>query len=945
MKHFMPFVCTNNSYGNIDYGVPIVANKWTDYRTSTGSYHKFIPNIAQEFDCRVKARLKSELHNIPLEIRDETYLTMYNDKFGLKFLQGDASVYYPCTKARHFEHLRGFQEKIFRTPPPLKGTKLSASKESYQEFANIGSAKVFLSEPYVECEIKALGRDEQLPRPLEEKGYWKLLDPYLSTSRATYIPFNVNRQNGVKKDIFTLHNGAKATGFEVSSMETLVSKSMAMHDKLPFKVHPSSGKIREMKKAIPNFGKKSEMKASYVNQSFSNMFAYLYQNEIIYPDSLPKATAVQNSSSSGMYCTESCHLGTGRAVNTVIDYGLPHKKVIYYQDNTTSAHKSVLAVRNSLNFHYGVLEYPLQAKSVCGRRRLSKVFNEDEAFINKKLPKELILRIFSYLDVVSLCRCAQVSKLWNVLALDGSNWQRIDLFDFQKDVEGPIIENISRRCGGFLRQLSLRGCQSIADGSMKTLAQLCPNVEDLNLNGCKKITDTTCQSLSKHCSKLQKLNLDSCSAITDLSLKALSDGCSLLSQINISWCSNITESGVEALARGCPKLKSFVSKGCRQITSRAVICLARFCENLEIVNLLGCSNIRDEAVQALAEKCNKLHYLCLSGCSQLTDASLISLAQQCPFLSTLEVAGCSQFTDAAFQALARSCRYLEKMDLDECILITDATLIHLSMGCPRIEYLTLSHCELITDEGIRHLSMSPCAAENLTVLELDNCPLVTDASLEHLTSCHNLQRIELYDCQLITRVGIRRLRLIVMNSEFIKVRDGVKTFLDKAKSRSVPLHLGAILTFDIDSCENNTGEAGQVEQSTDLPWLIPEDYDANNEARLLRYGNAAEETLINSTRYDLDNEGKYIEIGYSTHLNLQPVIRIWDGATGCANSRCNARFSKNNVLLDTYEWEKFTELEPHMMNQFFYDSLKSSAFSINPPRMSYPYEICVKPMT
>lgn len=55
--------------------------------------------------------------------------------------------------------------------------------------------------------------------------------------------------------------------------------------------------------------------------------------------------------------------------------------------------------------------------------------------------------------------------------------------------------------------------------------------------------------------------------------------------------------------------------------------------------------------------------------------------------------------------------------------------------------------------------MSPCAAENLTVLELDNCPLVTDSSLEHLISCHNLQRVELYDCQLITRNGIRKLRV------------------------------------------------------------------------------------------------------------------------------------------------------------------------------------------
>jgi hypothetical protein len=29
----------------------------------------------------------------------------------------------------------------------------------------------------------------------------------------------------------------------------------------------------------------------------------------------------------------------------------------------------------------------------------------------------------------------QVSKYWNILALDGSNWQKIDLFYFQLDIE------------------------------------------------------------------------------------------------------------------------------------------------------------------------------------------------------------------------------------------------------------------------------------------------------------------------------------------------------------------------------------------------------------------------------------------------------------------------------------------------------------------------------
>lgn len=119
------------------------------------------------------------------------------------------------------------------------------------------------------------------------------------------------------------------------------------------------------------------------------------------------------------------------------------------------------------------------------------------------------------------------------------------------------------------------------------------------------------------------------------------------------------------------------------------------------------------------------------------------------------------------------------MDLEECNQITDVTLVNLAIGCPSLEKLvsyipgvpahllnsysrqTLSHCELITDDGIRQLAAGSCAAESLSVLELDNCPLITDQTLEHLVSCHNLQRIELYDCQMITRAAIRRLRVRV----------------------------------------------------------------------------------------------------------------------------------------------------------------------------------------
>ncbi|XP_070633424.1 F-box/LRR-repeat protein 2 isoform X1 [Bos indicus] len=313
--------------------------------------------------------------------------------------------------------------------------------------------------------------------------------------------------------------------------------------------------------------------------------------------------------------------------------------------------------------------------------------NNDEGLINKKLPKELLLRIFSFLDIVTLCRCAQISKAWNILALDGSNWQRIDLFNFQTDVEGRVVENISKRCGGFLRKLSLRGCIGVGDSSLKTFAQNCRNIEHLNLNGCTKITDSTCYSLSRFCSKLKHLDLTSCVSITNSSLKGISEGCRHLEYLNLSWCDQITKDGVEALVRGCRGLRALLLRGCTQLEDEALKHIQNYCHELVSLNLQSCSRVTDDGVVQLCRGCPRLQALCLSGCGSLTDASLTALALNCPRLQILEAARCSHLTDAGFTLLARNCHDLEKMDLEECILITDRTLTQLSIHCPKLQAL------------------------------------------------------------------------------------------------------------------------------------------------------------------------------------------------------------------------------------------------------------------
>lgn len=128
-----------------------------------------------------------------------------------------------------------------------------------------------------------------------------------------------------------------------------------------------------------------------------------------------------------------------------------------------------------------------------------------------------------------------------------------------------------------------------------------------------------------------------------------------------------------------------------------------------------------------------------AGSSQVTDNTLVQLSIHCPRLQALVNIYSSSFLQGFVPVF-----------LNVVLALTRQSV------CP---VQSLSHCELITDDGIRALSSSTCGQERLTVVELDNCPLITDVTLEHLKSCHRLERIELYDCQQVTRAGIKRIRV------------------------------------------------------------------------------------------------------------------------------------------------------------------------------------------
>lgn len=378
--------------------------------------------------------------------------------------------------------------------------------------------------------------------------------------------------------------------------------------------------------------------------------------------------------------------------------------------------------------------------------------------INSILPKELILKIFSFLDIVSLCRCAQVCKYWNQIALDPDNWQNITLFSLRNRVKGSVVEKLSERYGSYIRRINLRGCKLVQDSSMIILTKSCQFLEEVSLDDCNQLTDISCKSLAINCPRLVYLNIASCN-ISDSTLEAIGDNCPNLKLIDISNCNRVRPKGIESLVKNCKNLLSFISVACgpTTINDEALKVIGEHCQQLKLINLNGCFAVSDQGVKYLAEGCHRLVNCCLSKCHTITDQALISLSQGCHSLRTLGLNDCQHLTDNGFQLLSQSCKLLENLDLEDCTLITDQTLYYLTSNCPNLKRLALSHCDKITDEGIKFIGKSQNVSESIQYLELDNCTQLTDASIDHLLSCKHLRRLDIYDNNRISHQATKKL--------------------------------------------------------------------------------------------------------------------------------------------------------------------------------------------
>ncbi|KAH1006766.1 hypothetical protein HUJ05_007470 [Dendroctonus ponderosae] len=299
-----PYACTQNSVFHIDYGVPLLASKSTDYRTSSRKNHDFIPSLPQDFDCRVKVELKPELKETDIALRNE-YKSTYNADFLGCHNVDNAVMDDRAMGCKQTDYLRTTGEKIFRESVSHNSTNISEMKGAFI-FHN---GRLPRENPPLNftCEIPECYTALQPDVNPADSGFFKYQDIYLSGNRSDY-PLHTKQQfTRAREHIFTIYDQHSGTHKE--------SK-----DELPCKLDGNK-----------TIGNSSECHSEYVNPARLVFYPYRQENGVYCPESFAAAGPWQNLSAAAMYCSENCHIGSRWPIRSVVDLNHPSQanKIIH----------------------------------------------------------------------------------------------------------------------------------------------------------------------------------------------------------------------------------------------------------------------------------------------------------------------------------------------------------------------------------------------------------------------------------------------------------------------------------------------------------------------------------------------------------------------------------------------------------------------------------------
>ncbi|KAK9238370.1 hypothetical protein V1525DRAFT_401384 [Lipomyces kononenkoae] len=353
------------------------------------------------------------------------------------------------------------------------------------------------------------------------------------------------------------------------------------------------------------------------------------------------------------------------------------------------------------------------------------------------LPRELLLRIFSYLSSFDLLRLCAVSRSWYDICYDGSLWHTIDATQYYTRLSSAQLTRLITRSGMYVKDLNLRGCIYLDIFESLGIAKSLSNLLFISLEGSRKFDHNALTQLIKNNSSLTHADFSSLMTLTNASCFTISSSCPNLVSLDVSWCPYCDANGLIDILRSCKFLRDLRVSGCKGVEDESFMCeLHHTARHLRRLSMASCTSLTDESMRVLVSgsrdrilvdpvtRCpnivpTRIQYLNLSYCILLTSQTLSDLAYVVPDLCEFELSGIPAVLDDGFNALIPNTPNLAYLDCEECSQLSDSTLNAIARAeCAKVfRHGHFSFCENLTDEGVSNLLKSCPGLKNL---ELDN---------------------------------------------------------------------------------------------------------------------------------------------------------------------------------------------------------------------------------
>ncbi|KAL1509632.1 hypothetical protein ABEB36_004341 [Hypothenemus hampei] len=320
------------------------------------------------------------------------------------------------------------------------------------------------------------------------------------------------------------------------------------------------------------------------------------------------------------------------------------------------------------------------------------------------LPTEAMYKIFNYLDLVSLSRCAQVNKRWNRIASDPLFYRDIDLKMYWTKLNSTTLKLLMKKFNR-LRKLDMTVCNNpinyfglfsehfdivlkrILQKSRKTLTHLCLNHT--------RFVNSEILDMIVACPNLQELRLQRpsvCSWTVDLSNLAMTK----LKTLDVSRA-RITEEELIPILKNNPNLEYLSIDGCSQLggPGRILETIVTYNRNLKAWSSWQTFQNQDNA-QIYEDFGELLH------------------------LEELDLGFCEPrpYTNTCLEIIVLRCEKLKRLGLTNWNLMTDEQLLPILKEAKGLTQLNLAHMPKISASV---LSQAVTSIPNLCLLDIRHC--------------------------------------------------------------------------------------------------------------------------------------------------------------------------------------------------------------------------------